>query len=367
MKKKIAVVFGGRSTEHEVSRVSAYSIINNLDKDLYEIVQIGVTQQGDWLPYYGPADKLPDGSWEDIARQDAGLADCNDRKNCKPELARGIAELEKCDCILPVLHGQNGEDGTVQGLFELLDIPYVGCNVLSSAVCMDKVYTKIVLDRAGIPQCDYIVAHRHHILEDEHAYEDEVAAKLGYPCFIKPSNSGSSVGCIKVKTPEELHEALMLAQQYDRKILIEKYVVAREIECAILGNINPKAAQPGEIKPSAEFYDYEDKYVNGSSICVIPANIPDHIAEKIKEYAKAAFTACDCSGLSRIDFFLSRDENGEENVLMLNEINTLPGFTDISMYGKLWANEGIPFTELLNSLIDLAFERKQQNARRTSK
>lgn len=354
MKKTIAVVFGGRSTEHKVSCISAHSIINNLDKELFDIVMIGITQEGGWLPYSGPVDNLKDGSWETLAAGSTGLA-------------AGIAELEKCDCILPVLHGQNGEDGTVQGLFELLDIPYVGCNVLASAVCMDKVYTKIILDDAGIPQCDYIVAHRHHILEDVHAYEQEVADKLGYPCFIKPSNSGSSVGAMKVSCAADLHNALYEAQQFDRKILIEKYIKGREIECAVLGNLEPVVAFPGEIKPSAEFYDYDDKYVNGSSISIIPADIPADIADKIKSYALRAYEACECSGLSRIDFFLSHDEAGNENVILLNEINTLPGFTDISMYGKLWANEGLVFTELLTKLINLAFERKKQNERRTSK
>lgn len=354
MKKIIAVIFGGRSTEHQVSCISAYSIVKNLDKNLFDVIMIGITQKGDWLPYSGPIEKLKDGSWEEDAIQATGLA-------------IGIAQLEKCDCILPVLHGQNGEDGTVQGLFELLDIPYVGCNVLSSAVCMDKVYTKIILEDAGIPQCDYIVAHRHHILEDPHAYEAKVAERLGYPCFIKPSNSGSSVGAMKVNSPEELHNALYEAQQFDRKILIEKYVKGREIECAVLGNLKPVVAFPGEIKPSAEFYDYDDKYINGSSVSIIPADIPADIADRIKTYALRAFEACDCSGLSRIDFFLCKDDSGIENVILLNEINTLPGFTDVSMYGKLWLNEGLIFTDLLTRLINLAFERKRQNARRTSK
>ena len=354
MKKLIAVVFGGRSTEHHVSCISACSIIESLDKDLFDVIMIGITQDGDWLPYSGPTEKLKDGSWESSATPATGLC-------------AGIAQLEKCDCILPVLHGQNGEDGTVQGLFELLDLPYVGCNVLSSAICMDKVYTKIILEDAGIPQCDYIVAHRHCILADPHAYEEAVASKLGYPCFIKPSNSGSSVGAMKVNSPEELHNALYEAQQFDRKILIEKYVRGREIECAVLGNLAPLATVPGEIKPSAEFYDYDDKYVNGSSISIIPADIPAQTADTIKAYALRAYEACDCSGLSRIDFFLCKDDSNNENIILLNEINTLPGFTDISMYGKLWLNEGVPFTALLTRLINLAFERKKQNARRTSK
>ncbi len=349
MKKKVAVVFGGRSTEHDVSRVSAYSIIKNIDKTLFDVIMIGITKKGEWLPYTGNVEALLDGSWVDFANPTGHIC-----------LEKGIAALEESDVILPVLHGQNGEDGTVQGLFELLDIPYVGCGILASAAGMDKAYTKIILKDAGIPQCRHIVAYRHILKKNPEAYTDVVAEKIGYPCFIKPSNSGSSVGVFKVKTPEELSKALMEAQEFDRKVLIEEFVDGREIECAILGNIDAKAATPGEIKPSKEFYDYEDKYIKGSSVSCIPADIPQEKAEQIKEYALKAFAALDCSGLARVDFFLKK--NG---TILLNEINTLPGFTDISMYSKMWTSEGLSYTNLLTELINLAFLRKEETARYT--
>lgn len=349
MKKKVAVVFGGRSTEHDVSRISAYSIIKNIDKSLFDVVMIGITKKGEWLPYSGSIEAIPDGSWENFANPTGRIC-----------LEKGIAAMEKCDVILPVLHGQNGEDGTVQGLFELLDIPYVGCGILASAAGMDKAYTKIILNDAGVPQCRHIVAYRHILEENPDAYADVVAEKIGFPCFIKPSNSGSSVGVHKVKTPAELSAALMDAQKYDRKILIEEFVDGREIECAVLGNIKAKAATPGEIKPSKEFYDYEDKYIKGSSISCIPADIDADKAEQIKKLALKAFAALDCSGLARVDFFLKK--NG---TILLNEINTLPGFTDISMYSKMWISEGISYTDLLTELINLAFLRKEETSRYT--
>lgn len=349
MKKKVAVVFGGRSTEHDVSRISAYSIIKNIDRSLFDVVMIGITKKGEWLPYEGSVEALPDGSWENTAKPTGRIC-----------LEKGIAALEQCDVILPVLHGQNGEDGTVQGLFELLDIPYVGCGILSSAAGMDKVYAKIILDSAQIPQCRHIVAHRHILNENPDKYKKEVAEKLGYPCFVKPSNSGSSVGVHKVKSEEELIDALLDAQKYDRKVLIEEFVEGREIECAILGNISAKAAAPGEIKPSKEFYDYEDKYIKEGSISCIPADIPSEKADYIKALALKAYSALDCSGLARVDFFLKKD-----GTVLLNEINTLPGFTNISMYSKMWISEGMAYSDLLTELINLAFLRKEETSRYT--
>ncbi len=347
MKKKVAVLFGGRSTEHEVSRISAYSIIKNIDRELFDVVMVGVTKQGEWLPYEGDIEALPDGSWE----QAAGAAG-------RCSLTKGIEAIETCDVILPVLHGQNGEDGTVQGLFELLDLPYVGCGVFASAA--DKVYTKIILEKAGIPQCRHVVAHRHILAQDPHAYDAQVALQLGFPCFVKPSNSGSSVGVHKVKTLDALADALADAQKYDRKIVIEEFVAGREIECSVLGNIGAAAAMPGEIKPSKEFYDYEDKYIKGCSVTCIPAEIPEEASERVKALALKAFAAIDGSGLARVDFFYK-----EDGTVILNELNTLPGFTDISMYSKLWIAEGMTYTGLLTKLIDLAFERKIENQRCT--
>ena len=231
---------------------------------------------------------------------------------------------------------------------------------MASAVGMDKVFTKMVFENAGIPQCKHIVAYRHELEKNPETYNKEVSEKLGFPCFVKPSNSGSSVGVHKVKTEEELVIALNDAQKYDRKILIEEFVDGREIECAVLGNIAARAAKPGEIKPSKEFYDYEDKYIKGSSSVCIPAEIPEEKMEYIKELALKAYSALDCSGLSRVDFFLK-----EDGTVYLNEINTLPGFTDISMYSKMWISEGMTYKDLLTELINLAFSRKTETSRYT--
>ena len=353
---KLAVLFGGRSTEHEVSCVSAFSIIRNLDTKKYEIEMIGITKDGHWLPYHGDTEKLKDGTWEEAACRENHFT--RDPKSTCCRLDAGLRVLQTCDVVLPVLHGLNGEDGTVQGLLELLNLPYVGCNVFASAAGMDKVYAKVHFADAGIPQCKHLVAYRKTILQDAGAYDAQVEAKLGYPCFVKPSNSGSSVGVRKAKNARDLHEALVEAARYDRKILIEEFVDGREIECAVLGLDDAQAAVPGEIVPSKEFYDYEDKYQSGSSYSVIPAEIPQEALAKIQEYALKAFAAIDGTGLSRVDFFYKKD-----GTILLNEINTLPGFTDISMYAKLWKASGLSYSDLLDRLIDLAFRRKEEHER----
>ena len=275
----------------------------------------------------------------------------------------GIKAIRDCDIVFPVLHGAGGEDGTVQGLLELMKKPYVGCGVLASAVGMDKAYTKVVVAEKGIPQAKHVVAHREDILKDKNCYTQEISEKLGFPCFVKPANSGSSVGVFKVGTKEELPDILQEAQKYDRKIIVEEFIDGREIECAVMGNAEPKAATPGEIKPSAEFYDFVDKYKSGSSITVIPAEIPQEKLEEVRSNALKIYKALDCSGLSRVDFFYERNTGR----IIFNEINTLPGFTDISMYSKLWAAEGVDFSELLDRLIDYGFMRIQENERIVSK
>ena len=346
-KIKVAALFGGMSTEHAVSCISAYSVLRNLDTEKFDVKMVGLTKQGDWLPYDGPLEAIRDGSWEPEARRvHSGMYD-------------GMEVLRQCDVIFPILHGLNCEDGVVQGLFELLQKPYVGCGVLSSAVCMDKVYTKIIAEKAGIPQCKYCVVHRHLLLRDPDDSIREIEETLGFPCFVKPANSGSSVGVFKVNNKSELLPALMEAQKYDRKIVVEEFIDGREIECAVLGNSEPRAAAPGEIKPSKEFYDYEDKYQKGSSITEIPADLPEEKLEQIKTYAITVFKALDCSGLSRVDFFYEK----KTDRILFNEINTLPGFTEISMYSKLWAAAGIPFQALLTELIALAFARREENKR----
>lgn len=346
-KLKVAVIFGGQSTEHEVSCLSAYSVVNNIDREKFDVALIGITKEGDWV-CLGDEDicNMKDCSWANKAEKGVGISG-------------GVGVLESCDAVFPVLHGLWGEDGTIQGLFELAEIPYVGCGVLASAVSMDKAYTKIILKDAGIPQCLHTVAYRSDILNDITVCIEDIETKIGYPCFIKPSNSGSSVGVFKVKNREELKVALVEAQKFDRKVIVEEFVDGREIECAVLGNENPVASTPGEIIPSKEFYDYEDKYSSGTSVVQIPADIPEEKREEIKKYAVKAFKALDCAGLSRVDFFYKR-ATGE---IVLNEINTLPGFTDISMYSKMIKNDGMAFEDLITKLIELAFENKENNKR----
>ena len=346
-KKKVAILFGGQSTEHEVSCMSAYSVIKNIDREKFDTVLIGITKNGDWTEICNDdTESIKDGSWSKKAVCGAGISGA-------------IGLLEKCDVAFPVLHGLWGEDGTVQGIFELAGIPYVGCGVLASAVSMDKAYTKVILKDAGIPQCRHTVVYRSEILSESNEHIERVEKEIGYPCFIKPSNSGSSVGVFKVKNCDELVSSLKEAQKYDRKIIVEEFIDGREIECAVLGNENPVASTPGEIIPSKEFYDYEDKYQSGASVVEIPANIPEEKRKEIRKYAVKAFKALDCAGLSRVDFFYTR--NGGE--IILNEINTLPGFTDISMYGKMMNHDGIEFRELVTKLIELAFENAENNKR----
>lgn len=346
MKKiKVAALFGGMSTEHAVSCISAYSVLQNIDPEKFEVKMIGLTKQGDWLPYDGPLEAIRAGSWEALSEGQG--------------MSRGIEEVRQCDVIFPILHGLNCEDGVIQGLFELLQKPYVGCNVLSSAVCMDKVYTKIIVEKANIPQCKYCVVHRHLLFKDKNGVVNEIERNLGFPCFVKPANSGSSVGVFKVNDRSELLPVLMEAQKYDRKIVVEEFIDGREIECAVLGNLEPRVAAPGEIKPSKEFYDYEDKYQKGCSVTEIPADLPEAVLEQIKTYAVTAFKALDCSGLARVDFFYER----KTGRILFNEINTMPGFTEISMYSKLWDAQGLPFKDLLTELIELAFARQEENRR----
>ncbi len=367
-KIKVTVLFGGQSSEHEVSRVSAQCVLENIDRNRFEIQTIGITKNGEWLKYEGDISLIGPGHWEEAARSslrnkiDSGV------------LSKGIIKATTCkqlfsfndennadgvvDVVFPVLHGPNGEDGSVQGLLQLADVPYVGCNILSSAAGMDKEFSKLVFNNAEIPQADYIKVMRSEIDEQIDDILSRVTKKLGWPCFVKPANAGSSVGVSKVKRPEDLMTALKYAAKYDSKILIEEYIKGREVECAVLGNDNPIASTVGEVLPSNEFYDYNAKYIDGKSGIIIPADIDQMIVEQVREYAIRAFKALGCSGLSRVDFFV--EESGR---VVLNEINTMPGFTDISMYSKLWEASGIPYSELITRLIELAFESYNQRTR----
>jgi D-alanine-D-alanine ligase len=366
-KKRVAVIFGGQSSEHEVSRVSAQSVIENIDKQKYDVVMIGITKDGQWLNYDGPSEKIGTGEWQAIAEQK--LLTQKQETVQSTEIAvtnstRGIFDESSktpIDVVFPVLHGCNGEDGTIQGLFELAEIPYVGCGVLGSSVGMDKAYTKIIFEKEGLPQGDYLVFSRKQVNYQTQDVINEVEGRLTYPCFVKPSNAGSSVGVNKASNREELIKALEIAAKNDRRILVEEFINGREIECAVLGNDSPIASTVGEVVPCNDFYDYEAKYqVGDSSRVMIPAeNLSAETVDKIREYAVRAFKCLDCAGLSRVDFFVHK-VTGE---IYINEINTLPGFTQISMYPKLWAQSGIPYTELIDKLIELAFERFEDSKR----
>ena len=375
-KKCVAVIFGGQSSEHEVSRVSAQSVIENIDRNKYDVVMIGITRDGRWLCYDGPVEKLGTGEWQAIAESKAMeriKALRETEEGDKPfsavdgNSARDIFKASgaeaggrKIDVVFPVLHGCNGEDGTIQGLFELAGIPYVGCGVLASALGMDKAYSKIIFEKAGIPQGKYLVFNRKQLKHDLEAVVKQVEETLAYPCFVKPSNAGSSVGVSKAHDRKELIAALELASKYDRRLLVEEFINGREVECAVLGNDDAAASAVGEVVPCNEFYDYQAKYSDEStSRIIIPADLPDETVQKIRQYAVKAFKALDCAGLSRVDFFVHK-ETGE---VYINEINTLPGFTSISMYPKLWEASGIPYGELIDRLINLAIEKFEDNKR----
>ena len=348
-KIKLGVVFGGMSTEHDVSVVSGTSVIKNLNKNNYDITAIYIDENGNWFKYIKNINEV------EILKIQEKLVELEPINN-------PIDILKKQDVIFPVLHGLYGEDGTIQGLFELLKLPYVGCKVLGSALCMDKVYTKIILNKANINQAKYVYLRR---FNDDYIYVDnefneqkmnlnDVAVKvineIQLPVFVKPSNSGSSVGIKKAKTIDELKDAIEYASNYDSKIVIEENINGREIECAVIGNEDVDASCVGEILPAEEFYSFDAKYNNSESRVLIPANLSTEIAEEIRTIAKKAFKAVDGKGLSRVDFFVEK----ETNKIYLNEINTMPGFTTISMYPQLWEKCGKPYSELLDELIKSA-------------
>jgi len=375
-KKKVAVVFGGQSSEHEVSRVSAESVIRNISAEKFDVVMIGITKDGNWLNYNGPIEKIGSGEWEALAREKARVSLNNglsgqvsyglrveDNKLAQTtarsilEAAGAEEENNGIEVVFPVLHGCNGEDGTIQGLFELAGIPYVGPGVLASAMGMDKIYSKIVFEKEGIPQGNYLALNRKRIQSSLDDVIAEVESLLSYPCFVKPSNAGSSVGVGKAHDRKELTEALYHAAKYDRKVLVEEFINGREVECAVLGNDEPMASVVGEVIPSNEFYDYSAKYIDNSSKIIIPADLPKAVSDEIRDYAVRAFKSLDCAGLSRVDFFVHK----ETGKVYINEINTLPGFTSISMYPKLWEATGISYGSLIEKLIDLAVERFEDN------
>lgn len=355
LKIKVGVLFGGRSAEHEVSLVSAASVINALDKNKYDILPIGITKEGRWLSEvnalqllkeHAPLETLP----EHVLLPDPRKQSLVNISTAFPQAAQHI------DVIFPVIHGTFGEDGTIQGLFELADIPYVGAGVLGSAVGMDKVIAKQLLQQANIPVVPGIAFLFSEYKQKSKQYIAAIEKKLRFPCFVKPPNQGSSVGISKAHNRKELIAAIELAGQYDRKILVEKAVRnLREIELSVLGNDEPIVSVPGEIIPSNEFYDYDAKYVDGKSTASIPAKLQKNIVKKIQQCAIEAYKVLDCAGMARADFFVQKDGK-----FFLNEINTIPGFTSISMYPKLWEASGIRYAELLDRLIRLAIDLHNQ-------
>lgn len=349
---RIAVMFGGRSGEHEVSLVSAASVISTLDPARYEVVPVGVTRAGRW--YSAPdvliqlrENRIPDPSCECVLVPEPG----------RPGLlflANGGQRMEPLDVVFPLIHGTYGEDGTLQGLLELAEVPYVGAGVLGSSVGMDKVVQKQLFAHAGLHIAKYTWALAQRCQEAPRAVVAEVEKALRYPVFVKPANTGSSVGITKAHTRKELIAGMELAASYDRKVVFEQGIAhAREIECSVLGNDMPEASLPGEIVPSNEFYDYDAKYVDGKSAIFIPAPLPRAAITAIKKLAVQAYRAIDCAGMARADFFyVARTKK-----VYINELNTIPGFTSISMYPKMWEASGLPFSGLLDRLVDLARER----------
>lgn len=352
---KIAVLFGGQSSEHEVSLVSAYSVLSNIPKDKYDIMCIGITRKGHWMYYPGEYEDIKTGEWENNP-------DCCTAVISPDSMNKGIIVLgkddtyvRKVDAVFPVLHGMNGEDGTVQGLCTLAGLPCVGCDMTSSAACMDKSITHTILDAAGIKTAPYITLQRDALSDIDTACA-AVEEKLGgYPVFVKPATAGSSVGVSRAADREALKNGIRIAFAHSAKVVIETEIIGKEVECAVLGNgVDLLASIPGQITPAEEFYDYDAKYKLGTSVLDIPAKISEEKMNALRETAKKAYHAMGCSGFSRVDFFVTEDE------IILNEINTIPGFTPISMYPKLMENMGIPYPELLDRLITLAIERSAE-------
>lgn len=352
MKKlKVAVLFGGQSSEHEVSCRSALTIINNMDNEKYEKILIGITKEGKWL-YTPDTDVIENGTWKNGKVQMIASPDATHKGFIKVE--DGRSEIVSVDVVFPVLHGLYGEDGTVQGIFELARLPYVGCGVVASSVSMDKLFTKIIAATVGVRQAKYVAVKKSE-LENMDAVISKIETQIDYPVFVKPANAGSSCGVSKASDSAELIEALKLAACHDRKILVEEAIVGREVECAVFGGENPEASGVGEILAAEEaaFYDYDAKYANADSKTDTKPCFPKGKEEEIRKAAVDIFKAVDGYGLARVDFFLTKDTNE----VVFNEINTLPGFTSISMYPMLWEERGISKRELVDKLIDNALHR----------
>lgn len=336
-KTRLGIIFGGKSGEHEVSLLSAASVIRAVKKEKYELIYLGITKEGEWKIFDGTVEEIENGSWIEKA---------------EPFNPGKLKEV--IDFALPIMHGPYCEDGKIQGFFEMMDIPYGGCGVLASAVAMDKLLAKDVFEKNGLPICRHVAVMKSEYEKNPQGVLNEVEKKLGYPSFVKPANMGSSVGISKAADRGELEKALALALQYDKRVIVEEYINCRELETGILGNEEPKAAEVGEILPSAEFYDYTAKYLDGgaSKLC-IPADISPEMRKQIREYACKAYAAIDGEGFARVDFFIDRDTGK----LYLNEINTIPGFTNFSMFPLLWEAAGVKYPDTIERIIKLGYER----------
>lgn len=349
-KLRVVVLFGGRSGEHEVSVASARSVMAALDRERFEVLPVAITRSGAWLTVAETRAALARIAHRSLATIEAE----GDGLLARPAVLEVLAEA---DIVFPVLHGTEGEDGSIQGLLELAGVPYVGAGVTASAIGMDKSVQKALWQQAGLPVVEHMVVLRRAVEHDPAAVVREVERRFSYPVFVKPANSGSSVGVSKVRSREDMADAFAAAGRWDRKLLVERAVRGREIECAVLGNDEPQASPLGEIVPKAEFYTYEAKYVDGSTELIAPADLPPDLTRDIQELAIAAYRAIDCAGMARVDFFL---EDGQP---LLNEINTIPGFTSISMYPRLWQLAGMTYSELLTRLIELGLERYAETHR----
>ncbi len=360
-KIRIGIMFGGRSGEHEVSLMSARSVLKVLDPNKYDVTPIGITLEGKWVVGDNLQDALAKRSSEGL-QEVTMLPDPGDNTLYARNLTGNGILLEPyatLDVIFPVLHGTFGEDGTLQGLFELMDIAYVGAGVLGSAAGMDKALFKDLMRANHLPVVDAVVVTRNDIEQSAEQVMDQAEALASYPLFVKPANLGSSVGVTKCRTRSDLYEGLLEAARYDRRVLVEREVNAREIEVSVLGNDQPAASIPGEIVPKADFYTYSAKYIDGNTALVIPVPLDASLVAKLQDLAVRAFKAADCSGMCRVDFLLDRDS--EE--VFIGEINTIPGFTQISMYPKLWEAVGLQYPALIDRLVELAFERKADHDR----
>ncbi|MBN1592313.1 MAG: D-alanine--D-alanine ligase [Candidatus Coatesbacteria bacterium] len=359
---RAAVILGGRSVEHEVSIVSAKSFVGAMDKSKYEPVLIGIDGAGKWHLLGGDFDAVDERVHPDSGSALRLLSDMPLLPSSSGPAEKETEEsaIGQIDVVVPMVHGSFGEDGCIQGLCELLNLPYVGAGVLGSALGMDKITTKRLFKAEGFPVAKFISVEKWEWLQQPKRLKSRIGARIGYPCFVKPSNSGSSVGITKVHEAKELESALDSAAEHDRRIIVEEAIDARELECSVLGNDEPVASVVGEIIPCNEFYDYDAKYIDESSELVIPAKISQQISHNIRNCAVRAFKLLDISGMARVDFLMDRSTKR----VYLNELNTIPGFTSISMYPKLWEASGVPYSELIDKLIELAFERHKEKSMR---